>query len=142
MLAQAVAGQHPLQPGSASAPGALHDLTLVWQCGALETISPDLWLRADSGFPGLHADVPERSVALPDKGRRARPLTPEQKLHNATFSRLRSVVENTLAEMTHVRILAAVFRHSLMLYDRLFVATAGLVTCRADQRLAALPVAA
>jgi len=44
--------------------------------------------------------------------------------------------------MKHFRILAAVFRHPLALYDSIFVAIAGLVTCRADQRLAGLPVAA
>jgi hypothetical protein len=52
------------------------------------------------------------------------------------------VVENTLAEMKHVRILADVFRHPLHLYDAIFVTIAGLVTRRADQRLANLAVAA
>jgi len=92
---------------------------------------------ADSGVQGLQHDAPERSVALPYKGSKAHPLTPEQKLHNAYLSRIRIVVENTLAEMKHFRILAAVFRHPLALYDRIFVSIAGLVTRRADRRLAA-----
>ena len=79
---------------------------------------------------------------MPYKGRRTQPLTPEQKLHNATLSRIRIVVENTLAEMKHFRILADVFRHPIHLYDAIFVTIAGLVTRRADQRLADLAVAA
>ena len=137
---------------SPSAPGATHDLTLLRQSGALEQIPPALSLMGDSGFQGLQHDAPERSVALPYKGSKAHPLTPEQKLHNALLSRIRIVVENTLAEMKHFRILADVFRHSLDLYDSIVVSIAGVVTRRADRRLAtqgwadpcraALPVAA
>ncbi len=132
---------------SPSTPGATHDLTLLRQCGATEDIPADLSLIADSGFQGLQNDAPARSVALPYKGSRAHLLTPEQKLHNALLSRIRIVVENTLAEMKHFRILTDVFRHPLDLYDSIFVSIAGVVTRRADQRLAdqrraALPVAA
>jgi len=122
---------------SPSVPGATHDLTVLRRSGALEQIPPDLSLMGDSGFQGLQHDAPERSVALPYKGSRARPLTPEQKLHNALLSRIRIVVENTLAEMKHFRILADVFRHPLDLYDSIFVSIAGLVTRRADRRWAA-----
>jgi len=121
---------------SPSVPGAIHDLTLLRQSGALEEIPPALSLMADSGFHGLHNDAPARSVALPYKGSKAHPLTPEQKLHNALLSRVRIVVENTLAEMKHFRILADVFRHPIEIYDRIFVAVAGFVTRRADQRWA------
>jgi len=121
---------------SPSVPGSVHDLTLLRPCGTLEEIPSTLALMADSGFQGLHNDVPERSVALPYKGSKAHPLTPEQKLHNAHLSRIRIVVENTLAEMKHVRILADVFCHPLTLYDGIVVSIAGLVTRRADQRLA------
>lgn len=137
---------------SPSAPGATHDLTLLRQSGAWEQIPADLSLMGDSGFQGLQNDAPSRSVALPYKGSRAHPLTPEQKLHNALLSRIRIVVENTLAEMKHFRILADVFRHPLDLYDSIVVSIAGVVTrradqrraaqCRADQCRAALPVAA
>ena len=126
---------------SPSAPGATHDLTLLRQCGTLEAIPAALSLLADCGFQGLQNDAPERSVALPYKGSKAHPLTPEQKLHNALLSRIRIVVENTLAEMKHFRILADVFRHPLDLYDSIFVSIAGLVTRRADRRWAAQGVA-
>ncbi len=126
---------------SPSAPGATHDLTVLRQSGVLEQIPAALSLLADSGFQGLQHDAPERSVALPYKGRRAHPLTPEQKLHNALLSRIRIVVENTLAEMKHFRILADVFRHPLELYDSIVVSIAGLVTRRADRRLATQNVA-
>ncbi len=122
---------------SPSAPGATHDLTVLRQSGALEQIPPALSLLADSGFQGLQHDAPERSVALPYKGSKTHPLTPEQKLHNALLSRIRIVVENTLAEMKHFRILADVFRHPLDLYDSIVVSIAGVVTRRADRRLAA-----
>jgi len=122
---------------SPSVPGSTHDLTLLRQSGAVEEIPADLSLMADSGFQGLQHDAPERSVALPYKGSKTHPLTPEQKLHNALLSRIRIVVENTLAAMKHFRILADVFRHPLALYDRIFIAIAGLVTRRADRRMAA-----
>jgi transposase len=136
-----------LRSVSPSVPGATHDLTVLRQSGAVEEIPADLSLMADSGFQGLQHDAPERSVALPYKGSKAHPLTPEQKLHTALLSRIRIVVENTLAEMKHFRILAAVFRHPLALYDSICVSIAGVVTRRADQRLAdqrraALPLAA
>ena len=86
-------------------------------------------------------------MALPYKGSEAHPLTPEQKLHNATLSRIRIVVENTLAALKHFRILTDVFRHPLDLYDRIVVSIAGVVTRRADrreadQRQVVFPVAA
>ena len=121
---------------SPSVPGAIHDLTLLRQSGAVEEIPSDLSLMADSGFQGLQTDTPERSVALPYKGSKAHPLTPAQKLHTAHLSRIRIVVENTLAAMKHFRILTDVFRHSLDLYDRIVVSIAGVVTRRADRRLA------
>ncbi len=127
---------------SPSTPGATHDLTLLRQSGAVETIPADLSLLADSGFQGRQNDAPERSVALPYKGSKAHPLTPEQKLHNALLSRIRIVVENTLAEMKHFRILADVFRHPLDRYDSIVVSIAGIVTRRADHRLAAQRLAA
>jgi hypothetical protein len=121
---------------SPSVPGATHDLTLLRQSGALGKIPSALSLLGDSGFQGLQNDAPTRSVALPYKGSRTHPLTPEQKLHNALLSRIRIVVENTLAEMKHFRILADVFRHSLHLYDSIFVSIASVVTRRADRRWA------
>jgi hypothetical protein len=126
---------------SPSVPGATHDLTLLRQSGAVEEIPADLSLMADSGFQGLQHDAPERSVALPYKGSKAHPLTPEQKLHNALRSRIRIVVENTLVEMKHFRILAGVFRHPLDLYDSIFVSIAGVITRRADRRVTAQRVA-
>jgi DDE superfamily endonuclease/Helix-turn-helix of DDE superfamily endonuclease len=131
-----VNGRGRLRYVSPAAPGATHDLSVLRQSGAMEQIPPARSLLADSGFPGVPNDAPERSVALPYKGSRAHPLTPEQKLHHALLSRLRIVVENTLAEMKHFRILADVFRHPLDLYDSIFVSIAGVVTRRADRRLA------
>jgi len=114
--------------------GATHDLTLLRQCGARQVIPPDLSLMGDSGFQGRQNDAPARSVALPYKGSKAHPLTPEQKLHHALLSRIRIVVENTLAEMKHCRALTDVFRHPLDLYDHIVVAIASVVTRHADQR--------
>ncbi len=121
---------------SPSVPRSVHDLTLLRQCGTLEEIPSTLSLMADSGFQGLHNDAPERRVALPYKGSKAHPLTPEQKLHKAHLSLIRIVVETTLAALKHVRIRADVLRHPLTLYDGIFVSIAGRVTRRADQRLA------
>jgi hypothetical protein len=107
----------------------------------VEQIPAALSLLGDSGFQGVQHEAPERSVALPYTGSRAHPLTPEQKRHHALLSHIRIVVENTLAEMTHVRILADVFRHPLALDESIFVSIAGIVTRRADRRWATQCVA-
>ncbi len=102
---------------SPSVSGAIHDLTLRRPSGTREEIPPALSLMADSGFQGLHNDAPA------------------QNLHNALLSRVRIVVENTLAAMKHFRIFTDVFHHSLDRYDSIFVSIAGVFTRRADRRL-------
>lgn len=123
---------------SHSVPGSVHDLALFRQSQAKEKMPPGLTGMGDSGYQGMQDEMPERSVALPYRATRGHPLTAEQKLHNHEISRIRVVVENTLAELKHFRILADVFRHAVERYDSIFLAIAGVVNDRIRRRSAAV----
>jgi transposase len=123
---------------SDSVPGSVHDLALMRQSQVSEQMPPELSAMGDSGYQGMQDDMPERSVALPYRATRGHPLTPEQKLHNHELSRIRIVVENTLARMKVFRVLRDAFRHAIELYDSIILAIVGIVNRRMDKQLARL----
>lgn len=125
---------------SDSVPGSTHDLTLLRQSGVQAVLPTGLTATADTGYRGLQNDFPDRSVALPYRPKDKHRLTPEEKLHNHCISRVRSVVENTLAELKHFRALNSVFRHCLDRYQEITRAIAGIINQRIDKRLAKLPL--
>lgn len=138
---QVIVNEHGrIRDVSPSVPGSVHDATLLRQSKAADRIPPDVSAMGDSGYQGIQDDMPERSVALPYRASRGHPLTPEQKLHNHEISRIRIVVENTIAELKHFRILVDVFRHAVARYDSVILAIVGIVNRRIDRRLAALGV--
>jgi len=120
---------------SPSVPGSVHDATLLRQSKAADRIPPDVSAMGDSGYQGIQDDMSERSVALPYRASRGHPLTPEQKLHNHEISRIRIVVENTIAELKHFRSLVDVFHHAVARYDSVILAIVGIVSRRIDRRL-------
>lgn len=126
---------------SASVPGAMHDLTLCRESKLAERLPPDISVMGDSGYQGLQDDLPNHSVALPYRASRGHPLSAEQKLHNHEISRIRIVVENTIAEVKHFHVLADVFRHARQAYDSVMLAVAGIINRRIDRRLVALGLA-
>lgn len=124
---------------SDSVPGSTHDLTLLRESGVKDELPEGLTVTADTGYRGLQNDFPDRSVALPYRPKAHQRLTPEEKLHNHMISRVRIVVENTLAQLKHFRALNTVFRHCLDRYNEITRAIAGIVNGRIDKRLANLP---
>jgi hypothetical protein len=139
---QLVANEHGrIRDVSTSVPGAVHDITLFRQSGVIERLPEDITAMGDNGYQGIQDDMPDRSVALPYRASRNHPLTPEQKLHNHEISRIRVVIENTIAALKHFRILADVFRHTIEHYDSIVLAIVGIVNCRIDKRLAGLAAA-
>lgn len=122
---------------SGSIPGSVHDLELFRQSGAAQRIPEEVTAGGDSGYQGLHDELPKHSVFVPHKATRGHPLTPDQKLVNRELSSIRIRVENTLAELKHFKILADRFRHALELYDDTFLSVVALVNPRIARRVLA-----
>jgi hypothetical protein len=122
-----------------SVPGSTHDLTLLRQSGVKDELPEGLTVTGDTGYRGMQQDFPDRSVALPYRPKDKQQLTPEEKFHNHLVSRIRVVVESTLCEFKHFRVLASVFRHSLQRYNEITRAIAGIINSRIDKRLAEIP---
>ena len=126
---------------SRSTSGSLHDLKHFRCSGASEQIPKEATVGGDAGCDGLGNDLPEHSVITSFKARRNHPLTEEQKLLNQEFSRLRIIVENTICQLKHFKVLAHQFRHSVALYDDAFRAVVALVNPRIKRRVALASVA-
>ena len=126
---------------SHSTPGSLHDLKHFRGSGAGEQIPKDATVAGDAGYDGLGNDLPEHSVITSFKARRNHPLTAEEKLLNQEFSRVRIIVENTICQLKHFKVLAHQFRHAVTLYDDAFRAIVAIVNPRIKQRVAMASVA-
>jgi IS5 family transposase len=126
---------------SQSTPGSVHDLKHFRQSGAKKLIPTETTVGGDAGYDGLGNDLADHSVITPFKARRNHPLNEEQKLLNREFARLRIVVENTLCQLKHFKVLADRFRHTLAGYDDAFRAVVALVNPRIARRRAAALIA-
>jgi len=80
-------------------------------------------------------------VIIPFKKSKLHPLTAEQKLLNHEFARGRIVVENTICQFKHFRVLAERFRHDVDKYDDAFRSVLAVVNPRIQQWVAAAAVA-
>lgn len=121
---------------SSSTPGSVHDLAHFRLSGAGEQIPQPLIVGGDAGYDGLGHDLPDHSVITSFKARRNQPLTEEQKLLNQEFSRLRIIVENTICQLKHFKVLAYQFRHKVDFYDVVFRAVVAIVNPRIKRRVA------
>jgi hypothetical protein len=119
-----------------SRPGGVHDLTLFRESGLLTKIPKDATVIADRAFDGLQQDLPDHSVGTPHKARRNHPLNEAQKWANRDFSRQRIIVENTICELKHFKILSDRFRHVTTLCDDAIRAVIALVNRRIARRIA------
>ncbi|HIE47680.1 TPA: hypothetical protein EYP84_02155 [Candidatus Bipolaricaulota bacterium] len=75
---------------SASTPGSVHDLEHFRRSGAAQRIPKEVTAGGDSGYQGLHKELPDHSVFVPHKARRNHPLTEDEKLANRELSRERA----------------------------------------------------
>jgi IS5 family transposase len=135
---QIIVNEHgQIRDVSSSSPGSVHDLKHFRQSGAKKRIPKETTVGGDAGYDGLGNDLSDHSVITPFKARRNQPLSQEQKLLNQEFSTARMVVENTLCQLKHFKVLAERFRHSLDRYDETFRAVVAIVNPRIAKRLAA-----
>jgi hypothetical protein len=126
---------------SSSTPGSVHDLAHFRQSGAAQRIPEEVTAGGDAGYQGLHREMPHHSVFVPHKARRNHPLTEDEKLANRELSSVRIVVENTIAELKHFKVLADPFRHAVDIYDDAMRAVVAIVNPRIARRVAAVSVA-
>jgi len=126
---------------SRSTPGSPHDLKHFRGSGAGEQIPKGATVAGDAGYDGLGNDLPEHSVITSFKARRNHPLTEEEKLLNQEFSRVRIIVENTICQLKHFKVLAHQFRHTVALYDDAFRAVVAIVNPRIKRHVAMASVA-
>lgn len=122
---------------SASTPGSVHDLEHFRQSGAAQRIPEEVTAGGDAGYQGLHKELPDHSVFVPHKARRNHPLTEDEKLANRELSSERIVVENTIAELKHFKVLVDAFRHSVDIYDDVLRSVVAIVNPRIIWRVAA-----
>ena len=138
----AVAPDGSFQSVGKSAPGSVHDLTLLRQSDLLHRLPRAEGVMLDKGYDGLQRldpkepdkNGPLHPYHLPHKARRGHPLTEEQKVFNAHLSKYRIVVEHSLAQMNQFQVLAQVFRHDHNRHSGLTRVVAGLINRRVAQR--------
>jgi hypothetical protein len=122
---------------SLSSPGSKHDRKHFSDSGAAAKIPIEITVGGDLGYQGIQDDLLDHSVILPFKKSKLQPLTPEQKLLNQEFARGRIIVENTICQFKHFRVLAERFRHDVDNYDNAFRSVLAIVNPRIQKRVAA-----
>lgn len=123
-----------------SRPGRVHDLTIFRESGILPALPPETVKVGDKAFEGLEQDLPEHRIAVPQKAHRHRPLGEAEKWANRDVSRQRIVVENTICELKHFKVLADRFRRTSECLDDVVRAVIALVNPRIQRRLALVAV--
>jgi hypothetical protein len=126
---------------SFSVPGKMHDLELFRQSGTAQRIPENVGVGGDAGYQGLHHELPNHSVATTHKARRNHPLTQDEKDMNREFSSMRIIVENTICELKHFKVLSERFRHDVDGYDEVFRAVVAIVNPRISRRVAVMAAA-
>jgi hypothetical protein len=126
---------------SGSTSGSKHDRKQFSGSGAAAKIPKETTVGGDCGYQGIQDDLPDHSVITPFKKSKLHPLTDEQKLLNQEFARGRIIVENTICQFKHFRVLADRFRHDVDKYDHAFRSVLAIVNPRIKKRVAAAAVA-
>ncbi|MBB1073095.1 transposase [Rhodoferax sp. 4810] len=108
--------------------GRRHDFHLLKQ-----EFPPELpWfenctIRVDSGYTGIVNNYRCKSISIPHKKSKNKPLTSEQKTINKQFASERIFVEHSIAGLKRFRILSDRLRiHNFDLYDKILGVCAGL----------------
>jgi hypothetical protein len=123
---------------TASYPGCMHDLTIFRSSGLLPTLPLQTVKVGDKGFEGLDKDLPNHSIAIPHKTHYKHPLEEAEKWANRDVAAQRIVVENTICELKHFKVLVDRFRQAWHLLEDAFCAIVALINPRIASR--ALPL--
>jgi hypothetical protein len=115
---------------TASYPGCMHDLTVFRSSGLLSKLPLQSVKVGDKGFEGLDKDLPDHSIAIPHKTHYKHPLEEAEKWANRDVATQRIVVENTICELKHFKVLVDRFRQPWQLLDDAFCAIVALINPR------------
>lgn len=126
-----VAADGELLAISDTVPGSVHDKKLYDESGVSHQLAEDEAMMGDSGFQGIQH---EHQAVLPTKKPKGAELSAAQKERNRQISRVRVVVENTIAQIKTFAVIKAVYRHSREGYNTIFRIVAVLVNRRIRQR--------
>ena len=84
----------------------------------------------DLGYLGVEKDFPEQLSVLPNRKKRNRDLSQEEKEYNMNHSKKRIVIEHTICRLKKCRIMSDVFRNRLRKYNKMSDMVVGLVNYR------------
>ncbi|MBE7469603.1 MAG: hypothetical protein HS114_10745 [Anaerolineales bacterium] len=122
---------------SQSSPGPSTTASILAIPALRNKIPKETSVGGDLGYQGIQDDLPDHSLIIPFKKSKLQPLTDEQKLLNQEFARGRIIVENTICQFKHFRVLAERFRHDVDKYDNAFRSVLAIVNPRIQKRGAA-----
>src|SRR3990172_2200683 len=116
---------------SKSYPGRIHDYTIFKQENTAKKLPTKSVHYGDSGYDGAPNDYPEHTIIIPVKRRRNHStLSLSEKRFNRKHSRIRILFEHVLSRMKKYQILAKVYRHKMIDYNRRFRNIAALINFR------------
>jgi hypothetical protein len=84
----------------------------------------------DLGYLGVETDFHEQLSSIPNRKKRNRELSQEEKEYNMNHSKKRIVIEHTICRVKKYRIMSDVFRNRLRKYNRISDIVTGLVNYR------------
>ena len=85
----------------------------------------------DIGYLGVKKDFPEQLSSLPNRKKRNKDLSQEEREHNKSHSRKRIVIEHTIiCRLKKYRIMNDAFRNKLKKYDKISYIVSGLINYR------------
>lgn len=97
--------------------GKEHDFTILKKHAPPDCMPKRVKKHMDLGFQGFQAQFPMHSVSMPMRKRRNKPFTDTVKEQNAKKSSERVLIENVLAGVKRLRIVANVFRNKKENFD-------------------------
>lgn len=115
---------------SHTAPGSVHDKTLLERSRLLTALPDGTIVRGDLGYLGTARDHPRLDIRLPRRKWRGRPRRLADVRRNRSLARQRIVVEHAIRRCKIFRVLADVYRQARERYNPLFRAVAGLANLR------------
>lgn len=112
--------------------GRRHDKRIVDKFHVIQTIPDDITLWTDTGFQGIQHIHP--NTVMPQKSRKKKPLTFEQKQKNRIISGIRIIAEHAIAGFKRFRAAGDTYRNRLPNFDdRLNRVCAGLWNFHLEQ---------
>jgi len=115
--------------------GRRHDYQLFKDSGVDSRLPPGISLYMDKAYQGVKRDYPGRTVYIPKRSSKSRPLTDRERALNRAISSIRIEIEHVISRMRKYRIFSDCYRNAKSMYDKVALLVAGLVNLRTLWRL-------